>query len=88
MVGTPEHMVTRCSVIASMYPVAVKPGSSTTVPPLTNASLDDIEAFLWYSGADTSITSPGIAAPYSVTVKVMLRWVSSTPLGRPVEPEV
>ena len=66
----------------------MKPGKSTTVPPLANASLEDIEAFLWYSGAETSITSPGIAAPYSSTVKVMLRCVSKTPLGRPVEPEV
>ena len=46
IVGTPEHIVTACSLIASKYALAENWGNKTTFPPLAKAILEAIEAFL------------------------------------------
>src|SRR5687768_3738839 len=90
--GTPNRNVTRYRSISSSVPSGSKADTRIAVPPLQNVgSTVWLSAATWNIGALTSVTSVLVTSTSTrrLTVfQVTLAWVSMTPLGRPVVPEV
>ena len=94
IVGTPAKNVTpSCSISVSAGP-ASKRGSSTTVPPKAKpAFMITVWPKEWKSGSTQSRVSGRSAsasksASLASALEIMLRCISSAPLGCPVVPEV
>ena len=94
IVGTPAKKVTpSCSISVSAGP-ASKRGSSTTVPPKAKpAFMITVWPKEWNSGSThSSVSGLSASAPKSASLAsallIMLRCISSAPLGWPVVPEV
>ncbi len=89
---TPKSRVTRSDSITSTACTGSNLASSSAVPPLSTVGNSTwLSAAVWNSGAVTRATSALVRSTSTIrlcTFHTTLPWVSTTPFGRPVVPEV
>ncbi|MCY1231705.1 hypothetical protein D9M68_620090 [compost metagenome] len=92
MVGTTFSQVQPWRAMSCQNALAEKRIGITTEPPCTSGAIAvTTRPLMWYSGSVASTRSPAPSACSRLTLAPLaarLRWVSSTPLGVPVVPEV
>ena len=91
IVGTGMYTVTPCCSIASRHAPASNPGRTTSEPPNQMTDSTGAVPATWKNGPDARNTSSS-RSPQAIVLwnefATRLRWVSWTPLGRPVVPPV
>jgi hypothetical protein len=92
IVGTAKNEFTRCASMTSSVPAASNPRTTTAHPPRSRVGFTvPLSPPMWNSGASARVRSSAVKSiprPWLTAFQVMLPWVSTAPLGRPVVPEV
>jgi hypothetical protein len=92
IVGTAKNEFTRCSSMTRSVSAGSNRRTITAQPPRSSAGFTvPLSPPMWNSGASASVRSTGVKSRPSAWLTafhVMLPWVSTAPLGRPVVPEV
>ncbi len=91
MVGTPNSTVTPVSPIVPTSSAGENRDRIWTVPPAISAACRPLRPCWWYSGSACASTSSALHRQAAIADRieaVSWPWVSGTPLGRPVVPEV
>ena len=91
MVGTANSTVARVPTAACTRSAAENLDRMCTVPPAIRAVCSPPSPCWWYSGSACTSTSSGCHCQAAIAARIETatwRWVSGTPLGLPVVPEV
>ena len=92
IVGTAKKEVTRCCSITASVSAGSNRRTTTAHPPPSRAGLTvPLRPPMWNSGARARVRSAcakSIPMDWLTAFHVMLPWVSTAPLGRPVVPDV